>query len=681
MGGESPKPASTSTGAVFLSYASQDADAARRVCDALRTSGIEVWFDQSELRGGDAWDRRIRQEIHDCALFIPVISANTASRQEGYFRLEWDLADQRTHMLARNRPFIVPICVDATPDAAADVPESFQRVQWTRLPEGKTAPEFVERIASLLRPASAATSARRPVGGKPAASTPPRGVGPQRWILPWAVLVGVLACVAAYLVIDRLWVSKSAPTVTSPAPLPGTSGAAAEKSIAVLPFADMSEKKDQEYFADGLAEELLDLLAKTPGLHVIARTSSFSFKGKSDDIPTIAEKLKVANILEGSVRKSGNRLRVSTQLVRATDGEHLWSETYDREMKDIFKIQDEIAAAVVAALKLRLSPVQASARSRPTNTDAYLQYLLGQQYYYGSDEVAFRRAIAAYRQAITLDPQYAAAYAGLAVAEWTLSDATGDTAGLERATTTAERAVELAPDQPMGYAARAVLRAKVGWDWAGAQADLAKALELDPNDPVILRRYSGLLQSVGRLSESIAIARRVADLDPLSVPTWWTLTQALYMSGDLAGSREANRRALAIDPTNLVVLVDLGTIGLLDHRPAEALAAFQRIGGDKLAPLGLRLTGIAMAEHSLGHAGESRQALDEAIARVALVDAYQIAEACAWRGERDQAFAWLERAYRQRDGGLTYLKIDPLLASLHGNPRYKALLKKINLSE
>src|SRR5580658_3305650 len=168
--------------AVFLSYASQDAEAAQRLCNALRAAGIEVWFDQSELRGGDVWDQKIRREIHDCALFIPVISANTASRHEGYFRLEWDLADQRTHMLARNRAFIVPVCLDATPDAGADVPESFQRAQWTRLPGGETPPAFVERVRRLLSPENSpapdpARSATDPVADVAPA---PRGLSRRR---------------------------------------------------------------------------------------------------------------------------------------------------------------------------------------------------------------------------------------------------------------------------------------------------------------------------------------------------------------------------------------------------------------------------------------------------------------------------------------------------------------------
>ena len=654
--------------AVFLSHASQDVSAAARICGALQDAGVEVWFDQSELRGGDAWDQRIRQQIRDCALFIPVISANTTSRHEGYFRLEWDLADQRSHMIARNRAFIVPVCLDATADTGADVPESFQRVQWTRLPNGETPPEFSARIKLLLVPESTATSVRQSGELTPAAVTPLPAIRTQRLMVFWLALVAVFACVAAYMAIDKLWISKH-----TPGPQPIT-----EKSIAVLPFADMSEKKDQEYFADGLAEELLNLLAKTPGLHVIARTSSFSFKGKADDIPTIAAKLRVADILEGSVRKSGDRLRVTTQLVRAADGEHLWSETFDRELKDVFKVQDEIAEAVVTALKLKLSPGQTSSPSRSPNMDAYLQYLLGQQYESRRNAESYPRAVAAYRSAIALDPQYAAAYAGLAVAEIFLADVTGEMTGLERASVAAEQAIALAPEQAMGYGARGVLRVWT-WDWTGAQADFARALELDPNNPTLLHHYSALLAGLGRLPEAVKAARSVVDLDPFSVSAWQYLAGWLMERGDLGAAREACRHALAIDPANEYVLAVLGYAELLDKKFAEALAVFQRIQGNEPNQLGFRLTGIAMAEHSLGHARESKQALDEATAKGAQAMAYQIAEAYAWRGEPDRAFEWLELAYRQHDGGLGNLKADPLLNSLHGDPRFSALLKKINL--
>jgi TolB-like protein len=262
--------------AVFLSYASQDAEAARRICEALRAAGIEVWFDQSELRGGDAWDQRIRREIRDCALFVPIISGNTQARSEGYFRLEWHLADQRTHLMGKNRAFLVPVCVDDTRDADADIPDSFAAVQWTHLPEGKTLLAFVERVARLLSlDKSAAPAPTLPAGGSSAAVLPSASAGQTE---------------------------------------------IRDKSIAVLPFANLSADKDNEYFSDGLTEEILSALSEVEGLHVASRSSAFFFKGKAAEISEIANRLHVANLLEGSVRRAGNRIRITVQLVDAQQG-------------------------------------------------------------------------------------------------------------------------------------------------------------------------------------------------------------------------------------------------------------------------------------------------------------------------------------------------------------------------
>jgi TolB-like protein len=638
---------SDSNKAVFLSYASQDAAAAKRICEALRAGGIEVWFDQSELRGGDSWDRRIRQQIQDCTLFIPVISATTQGRVEGYFRREWKLAADRTHDMSERVAFLVPVVIDGTSDAHADVPDAFRAVQWTRLPQGETPSTFVKRIADLLMP------------GKVAPSRPKL----MRWM---AAAIAILA--AGYFAMDRLLPSKRAADSAPPA--------IGAKSIAVLPFADMSENKDQEYFSDGLAEELLDMLAKTPGLHVIARTSSFSFKGKSDDIPTIARKLGVANILEGGVRKSGNRLRVTTQLVGAGNGEQLWSETYDREMKDVFAVQDEIAEAVVKQLKLKLAPAQESAAHRTSNVDAYNEYLLGRQFANRQTLDGYRRAIEAYHQAIALDPGYTAAYAGIVGAEFFLADQTGDAAGFQRAQAAADKAVEVGPQDAAGYAAREFIRENIAWDWAGAQADIQKALALDPSDSRVLSRYATLLAIQGRIPEAIAAAKGAVQLDPLSTAAWLTLTESLFSSRDFAAAHEAIGRALQISPESDYALNDLADLQLLEGNAEAALATFRKIGLEAF-----RLCGIAMTAYTLKDPKESQQALDDLVAKHAAEAAYQIADVYAWRGEIDKAYEWLERAYAQRDDGLPQIKYDRLLDSIRADPRYAVLMRKMKLPE
>jgi TolB-like protein len=361
-------------GAVFLSYASEDAPSASRIADALKAAGVEVWFDQSELRGGDAWDRHIREQIRDCRLFIALVSAHTEARDEGYFRREWKLAVDRTHDMAEKKAFLVPVVIDGTSERSTSVPEKFHELQWTRLPDGETSSAFVERIRRLLAPeGSSATAKPDAMSSGSGAQTTDMASGPPRRGTPALWLIGGLVAVAlAFFAGRELWVSSHAGTAH-----PGAASAATEpeKSVAVLPFTDLSEKHDQEYFSDGLAEELIDRLTKIPNLHVPARTSSFSFKGRAATVGEIGRALGVSHILEGSVRKSGERLRITAQLVRADNGFHLWSETYDRDARDIFAVQDDIARAVSEQLQATLLGNRAPAPEQATSPEAYTLYL------------------------------------------------------------------------------------------------------------------------------------------------------------------------------------------------------------------------------------------------------------------------------------------------------------------
>jgi TolB-like protein/DNA-binding winged helix-turn-helix (wHTH) protein/Tfp pilus assembly protein PilF len=508
---------------------------------------------------------------------------------------------------------------------------------------------------------------------KPAARALQKRMDARRraWVVAGAIVV--LALTAAYFSTDKEWLS----THTM---FGGSSVAVSDKSIAVLPFADMSEKKDQEYFSDGLAEELIEQLGNTPGLKVIARTSSFSFKGKSDDIPTIASKLNVANVLEGSVRRSGSHLRISTQLIRADSGQSLWSETFDREFRDVFAIQDEIAVAVVSALKLKLAGAQtATGAHGTTNPEAYNAYLLGRNLYIRSayiqsTETGYRQAIEAYQKAINLDPRYADAYAELAMAQYYLGDYTGDLALERSAEQAAQQAIEIDQHRASGYAVRGYLRFNMRYDWVGAEADFKEALVLDPTDSRVFRRYASVLNQVGRTEEAAALLQKGIEQDPLDASTWTGLVDALVASRNYPAAYDAVHRALAIRPTDNSSNFQLACLQLFDGKARDALATFQ---SNSFAIF--RDTGVAMAEHTLGDAKSSQQALDRVIATAAGDAAYQIAEIYAWRGEKDKAFEWLERAYRQQDGGLTGIKIDLVLASLRSDPRYVAMLRKLNL--
>jgi TolB-like protein len=451
------------------------------------------------------------------------------------------------------------------------------------------------------------------------------------------------------------------------------------KSIAVLPFLDLSERRDQEYFSDGLSEELIELLGKTEGLQVIARTSSFYFKGKTEMLETIAEDLKVANVLEGSIRKSGNRLRVTAQLIRVATSEHIWSETFDRDLTDVFKVQDEIASAVVAALKLHLLSTESPAARdelRTGNIEAYNQYLRGKESYNHGDQDGYQRAVKAFSAATALDPGYAAAYAGLALAQFWLADAISDIAGYESALAAADKAVALAPGLAAGYAARGFVRAAYRFEISGAQADLDRAVALRPGDADVLHRSAVVLATVGNLRAAIARERNALALDPLSAEICMRLAFFLVADQQFALARPLYEKSLTIAPNSVRARYNLGNLDLLENRPVQALASFRQTEIQVW-----RLTGQARAEYSLGHADASRRILDQLIAQHAKTDPSTIATVYAWRGEKDQAFKWAERAYAQRDTGLDWIKIDPVFHSLRSDPRYKALMRKMDLPE
>ena len=467
----------------------------------------------------------------------------------------------------------------------------------------------------------------------------------------------------------------------SNAQVASTSSVAAGPSIAVLPLANLSRDPEQDYFADGLTEELLDLLAKVPGLHVAARTSAFSFKGKNEDARTIAEKLNVATLLEGSVRKAGDQVRITTQLINAADGYHLWSETYDRKLTDVFAVQDDIAQAVVAALKVKLLPGQApnSRAHRTSDPEVYRQYLLGRQFMRLGNRDGFVRAAQAYQRALAKDPRFAPAIAGLADAEGWVADSaeTSDAVaeGQRRAIKLANEAVALDPDLTEAYVARGSVRSVIQWDWPGARADFERALTLSPeNADAMLEYASNVLRTLARLREAIATTRRATELDPLNARAWGALGSLYLANGELKLMRDALNRSLEVSPEQTFAGPWLGVGLLVEEKPQEALVAFARSTSESF-----RLYGAALAQYSLGHPRESQRVLDELIAKHAHDAAYQIAGAYAWRGERDQAFVWLDRASAQHDGGLTLLKIDPVLRGIRHDPRYAAVLKRINL--
>ncbi len=657
--------------AVFLSYASQDAEAAHKIAEALRAGGIEVFLDQSELRGGDVWDQKIRRQIHDCALFIPVISTNTASRHEGYFRLEWDLADQRSHMMARDRTFIVPVSLDTTPGAGTDVPESFHRVQWTRLPGGDTPPAFVERVRGLLSSEPSAATRPPPPVVPSTVSEVREPVSPRR---SKAFLLSIVAVVVlagpAYL-----WMSKHLRSSAAAFAPPS-------HSIAVLPFVNMSGDKEQEYFSDGLTEELLNSLAEINELQVAARTSAFSFKGTNTDIATIAHKLNVASVLEGSVRRSGNTVRITTQLINAVTGYHLWSHTYDRDLGDVLKLETEVASAVASALKVSLlgevaTKIELGGTRNPTAFDAYLRGVKAAASFH--DEKDLQVAIDAFAEAVHLDPNYALAFARRSYAMNSaagLFNSTPETRNrqYEQARDDALQSIALAPDLAEGHLALASILESVALDFTRANDEYERARELAPGNASVLRQYGYFAVRMGHTDAGLTALRRAVVLDPLERAGHRLLADALIDARQYDAAVAAAQDALAIDPHDPYTLGLLGTAYYV-------LGSFERARESCVDQPDYWLVQqcLVLAYDKLGRPADAEAALRELQDLEGDSAAYQYAEIFAQRGDPNQALSWLETAFRLRDPGLYSIKTDPLLDPLRKEPRFQAIMRELKL--
>jgi adenylate cyclase len=678
--------------AVFLSYTSQDAESARRICEALRTAGIEVWFDQSELRGGDVWDASIRKQIKTCALFIPVISRNTHAREEGYFRLEWKLAVDRSHLMTTSKTFLLPVAIDDTRDDDEQVPDKFKEVQWSRLPRGQTPPAFVERITRLLSPEAAAhapAEARSPAtavphavdtGRQSASISPVTSRQTQRLLL---VIAAVAVIGVSYFAVDKLVLSKrpAAAAQTSVAanqPGPPAQSAMPEKSIAVLPFVDLSEKKDQEYFADGMAEEILNQLVKIPGLTVIGRTSSFQFKGKNEDLRSIGTKLNAAYVLEGSVRKAGDQVRITAQLINTRTGAHEWSETYDRHIGDVLKLQDAIALAVARELQLTVAAAQFNSRSTMTNADAYDLVLRGRHAADRFDKDGLEEAVALFQQALDRDPTSADAAAGLAYAYYNLGayDFLAPEAAYGQSRRAAAIALKLDPRNASARWTLGAMHFIYDWNWVDAEQEFQQVATVAPGTGDALNGKAWLSLVLGRWDEGLSQIKAALARDPLNPDSYECLAWLQMARAHLPEAEDAMRRALDIRPTYAWGHFMIGLALLESGDPRAALLEIQQEQQE-----GAQLSGLSMVYHALGRAAAGDNTLARLIKEQAANEAFQIASVYAFRGDSDEAMRWLERAYAQRDGSLFLIKGYLPLKSVSADPRFKAFLRKMNLPE
>jgi TolB-like protein/DNA-binding winged helix-turn-helix (wHTH) protein/Flp pilus assembly protein TadD len=519
-------------------------------------------------------------------------------------------------------------------------------------------------------PTSHATEERATEEVEPASAPLEKGSPSSKHRLWKLAVIPVLAVVAAATMARYFQVARNRVNASS----------VRNTSIAVLPFADMSAAKDQEYFSDGLAEQLINDLAKVSGLKVVGRSSAFQFKGKNEDLRDVGRKLGVANVLEGSVRRDGNHVRITAELIKADDGFQLWSQTYDREIKDIFGVEDEIALAATEALRLKLlggngQPVASNLRS--TNPEAYQAYLQAEYFRgRGQSKEDLDKALAYTDMAIKLDERYAPAWALRSLVQNAMAEAglTDTTEGFRKARDDAERAIALDPTLASAYLALATTQIFYDWDWDAGNTSLTKAAELEPGSVEIFRLRSYLSRVVGNLDQAIKLYKQAIALDPLRTNSYSAMGYLLYVAGRYDEAQAALQKALDLNPQAPLVHLNLGKILLAEGRPQQALAEIEKEPSEWGKP-----TGLAMAYHALGREQDSNAALAELIAKHHTFSAYQVAQVYAYRGESDKSFEWLERAYEQRDAGVTEISSDPLVKNLHHDPRFTELLKKMRL--
>jgi TolB-like protein len=640
--------------AAFVSYASADRPVAEALIAYLEPRGIRCWIAPRDVPPGALYADAIVRAINEARALLLLLSHN--SIESSHVGKELERASSKKKRIIAVRLDAAPL----TPGFEYFLSES----QWVDVSADGREAAFA-KLATALTPAAAAL----------ASSPLPRALPPSRrrlggWPLAAGVLaLAVLAAAGTYLLGTR----------HTAAPL--AAAAPNDKSIAVLPFADMSEAHDQEYFADGMSEQILDLLAKIPALKVIARTSSFQFKGKAEDMRVVGEKLGVATVLEGSVRKAGDRLRITAQLIRASDGTHLWSEVYDRQVRDIFRTQDEIADAVVAALKVSL--LGAAPRPAPTaNTEAYALYLQGLAYaqrYNTPDSVKSREL---FRRALVLDPNFALAWAALAGAEGdVLVFGGGGVPGQDvsfaairdNIATAAKRAIELDPKLADAHVALANI-GFLDYDFVSSQREVRTALELEPDNPNALGVSIYLSIGSCRLEDAARFARRLIERDPLSVDPYRGLATALWFEGHAAEAEAVYRRLFAFRPDADSMHARLSLILLSEGRAQDALTEL-----DAETTPGWQAVGRAMAFDALGRRAEA----DKLLAEVQTDHSgfqYQVAQIYAHRRDREHALLWLDRARQDHDPGyINYLKCDPMLSDLRADPRYQAMLAQLNL--
>ena len=659
---------------VFISYASQDATVADAIVVALERHGLTCWIAPRDVVPGESYAGAIVHAIDATKLIVLVLSENAVTSQ--HVLREVERASSKRHPVVAFRIDLAPMPVDL---------EYFLNTsQWLDASASgvdSALPKLVDAVRRIL--ASPTTAQSDPAGdtSKPVAelsATRRTGAQGNRRLSRALIALGAMSVFAlGYFVVDRFWLSQRAtPPKSVIATVPATpSFNPPSHSIAVLPFVNMSGDKEQEYFSDGLTEELLNSLARINELQVAARTSAFSFKGKDVKIGTIGRELNVGAVLEGSVRRSAHTVRITAQLINAVTGFHLWSQTYDRDLGDVLKLQTDIANAVASALKVTLlgdvaAKIQLGGTHNPAAFDTYLR---GSKADLRIDAKSSQIAIAAFTEAIRLDPKYALAFArrSIATAGYATefeTEPSARNAGFDKAQPDARKAIELTPDLAEAHLALGYYFENGSLDFARANEEYERAVALAPGNAEILSSYARLVRSMGHTEAGITAARRSVVLDPLNGVVHFRLGNVLFYAHRYAEAIAAYQDSLAVDPDFQDAY---GSRGLADYALGNYQAA--RTSCEINLEHWSSLVCLAVTYDKLGRHGDAEAALAKLKASMGDAEAYQNAEIYAQWGDAPKALEWLETALRLRDPGLADLKTDVLLDPLRQAPRFQAI--------
>jgi TolB-like protein/Tfp pilus assembly protein PilF len=665
MGSATPEAGISPPGSVFISYASADAAVADSVVASLESHGVGCWIAPRDVRAGALYAEAIVRAISDAKALVLVLSANSVASAH--------VGKEVERASSKRRP-IIALRIDEAPLSPA-LEYFLSESHWidARADDiGAATRKLIGALQEPERPAPAGATNGHP--GARAVTAAAAHLKSRDRILVAAGLALLILAVTALLV--ERWATKHAGAVAQSATV--AADIVGDKSIAVLPFEDMSEKKDQEYFADGIAEEVLDRLAQVPGLKVVGRASSFQFKGRSADLASVGAALGVAYLLEGSVRKEADRVRVAAQLVEARTGAQRWSNHFDSDSIDVLQVQDAIAAELARALQLAIE-VNTTPRTAIRSSEALDTYLRGLQSLDLSSQEGCETAVAQFQQSLALDPTFAPAASGLARAlTWIGAEGWQPPRVVyERAREAALLAQKLDPKSPQPHVVMANIHILYDWDWVGADRELQQAAALGPRDTFWFQTAGFLAGALGHWDEARQFNVEAITLDPLSPDPQEDIGFTVYLrTGNFAEAERYFRRALQISPEYGAGHYFLGVALLLQGHNEAALAEFQKETEEDG-----RLEGTAMVYFAAGRRVESNAQLAEAIRKNATDWPSAIARVYAFRGERDTAFEWLNRAYEARDEDLYYVRGDPLLKNLEGDLRYKPFLRKMNLTE